>query len=461
MLRQLVLASFVVVAGLVAAGDSAHANGRLPATSSITFRQGHDDDVVAGLTFGLVISHDGGKTWAWMCDDAIGISTSPYDPNYAYTPGGSVFATTLAGLAVMRDRCTFGPTPEGKNFVSAHAQGTDGAFYYGAAQTADTAHGVPADFKIYRSTDDGATFPQAVKPGDKDDVNVWWQSIAVAPSNSQVIYVSGYRFIKDTTGSGGDTVRDHLVFRSDDGGASWTPLPTTGFTLSRNSVIQIAAIDKDNAQRVYAKVSLIDLQTTDAIYVSSNAGVDWTEVHRQADRFTAVVSRAAMNQQLKHDLIAVTTKFGPEISHDDGATWEPITGAPHLSCLVENAAGELWGCTQNYGVGQTPSDDAGIMKTTDFKGWTKVLRYQDLTEAVSGCGADTMQQKSCAPMWCAVCAQLGCTPAASYACQGSEAPPQPPQKSGCCDAGGSGTAPLALALVVATVLLRPRRRQPR
>ena len=34
---------------------AASANGRLPGTSSIVFRQGHESDIVAGLTFGMAI----------------------------------------------------------------------------------------------------------------------------------------------------------------------------------------------------------------------------------------------------------------------------------------------------------------------------------------------------------------------------------------------------------------------
>lgn len=117
---------------------------------------------------------------------------------------------------------------------------------------------------------------------------------------------------------------------------------------------------------------------------------------------------------------------------------------------------------QNYGVGPTPSDDAGIMKTTDLATWTKVLRYQDLSEAVAGCGAATAQQQSCAPMWCAVCAQLGCTPAASYGCVtlSDDVATMPPKTTGggCCDTRSSGTGPLALGLAVAIFVVRPRRR---
>jgi hypothetical protein len=464
--RALGIAGILVVlaAGLGAlpgATRAAHANGRLPATVSINFRQGHDRDVVAGLTFGLAISHDGGATWHWMCDDAIGIAGGPYDPIYRFTPAGTLFATTLNGLAVMRDGCAFSPAASGKTFVSATALGPDGALYYGAAQTAGAS--IPADFQIYRSIDDGVSFPVHPQPDPATDTNVWWESIAVAPNNKSIVYLSGFRYIPVSPGST-TTVRDHLLYRSDDGGVTWTPqMPTTltGLTLTQNSVIHIVGIASDDPKHVYARVSYIDLMTTDGLYVSTDGGVSWTPILSHPDRFIAFVARAGLHNG-HHDLLTATAKFGTEISHDDGATWAPLAGAPHINCLAENSAGELWACTQNYGVGQAQTDDAGIMKTTDLSAWTKVLRYQDLAGPVAGCGADTAEQKTCnqSTLWCGVCAQLGCTPSASYVCPvaASEVPVSPMTKGGCCDTGASAGGPLALALSVATLLWRPRRR---
>lgn len=454
-----ILAVFAALGALSGLERAASANGRLPATSSITFRQGHESDIVAGLTFGMAISHDGGATWHWMCDDAIGIAGGPYDPIYAYTPAGTRFATTLNGLVVMRDGCSFSPAVSGKTFVSASTLGPDGAFYYGAAQTGGT--NVTADFKIYKSLDDGMTFPNPQQPDPPTDTNVWWESIAVAPSDKLVVYLSGFRYIPVSPGST-DTKRDHLLYRSDDGGATWTPqMPPTlnGLSLMQNSLIHIVGIASDNPKHVYARVAYIDNMTTDGLYVSTNGGVSWTQILSHPDRFIAFVARAG-----NHDLLTATAKFGTEISHDDGAHWAPLDNAPHINCLVENAAGELWACTQNYGVGQAASDDAGIMKTTDLSAWTKVLRYQDLAGPVASCGADTVQQKTCnqASLWCGVCAQLGCTPAASYVCPvaASEAPVTP-TKGGCCDTGAGAGGPLALTLSVATLLWRPRRRPSR
>ncbi len=461
-----ILAVFAALGALAGLDRTASANGRPPATSSITFRQGHENDIIAGLTFGTGISHDGGATWQWICEAALGISANgPYDPIYTYTPTGSVFATTLNGLIVMRDGCTFNPAASGKTFVSATTLGPDGAFYYAAAQTAG--NGVASDFQIYKSTDDGMTFPLPhPQPDPATDTNVLWESIAVAPSNPQIVYLSGWRYLQVSGGS----LRDHLLYRSEDGGATWAPaMPPTlsGLSLMQNSAIHIVGIASDDPKHVYARVEYIDNFTTDGLYVSTNGGAIWSLMLSQPDRFSVFVARAAKNSMGNHDLLTATAKFGTEISHDDGMTWAPLANAPHINYLTENAAGELWAGTQNYGVLQTQSDDAGIMKSTDLSTWTKVLRYQDLVGPVASCGADTIQQNTCnqSTLWCGVCAQLGCTPSASFVCPvaAGDAPVAPPMmtKGGCCDTGSGAGGPLALTLSVATLLWRPRRRPSR
>lgn len=458
----------IVLAALVIAGTSrpGSANGRPPASSSITFRPGHDNEVVAGLTFGLVFSHDGGQTWTWMCESAIGYS-GIYDPRYAYSTTGALFATTFDGLKVTRDGCAFTAMPSGATFTSTNAVGPDGAFYYAAAQTLDTGKQLPADFKIYRSNDDGKTFPVSAKPGDSKDTNDWWQTLMVAPSDPMRVYVTGYNYMAATPG--GEQVRTQLLFRSADGGASWSPMTAAGLTpMTAKSVIELVGIASDDPAHLYVRVKDVNLTSGEAIYVSSNAGDSWTQINRKDGLIPGFVVRAALNTNHKHDLIIGTQIYGAEISHDDGLTWTALVDPPHIGCLTENAAGEIWACTQNYGNGEILNDGAGVMKTTDLVTWTKVLHYQDLTEAVS-CPAGTLQHDSCAlSMWCAMCDQLGCTPSASYGCPGAaeaplvEATPPPitPKRGGCCDAraqGGAGA--LALALAVGTVLRRPRRRR--
>jgi len=257
-------------------------------------------------------------------------------------------------------------------------------------------------------------------------------------------------------------VRQGQDNRSDDGGKTWTALPVTAFTVAANSVIDIVGIANDNPDHLYVRVEVYDNTLSDAIWRSFDAGLTWKQIDAKNTSIGAFVVRAALNSRGTHDLIAGTQALGAEISHDDGDTWTALANPPHMNCLVENSAGELWACTQNYGVPPLPSDDAGIMKTTDLINWTRVLRYQDLTDAVT-CEAGTIQNDTCAPMWCAVCAQLGCKPASVYGCAvAPEAPgpmPPGPKEGGCCDSGSGGAGPLAFGLLVGMVLLRPRRRE--
>jgi len=451
MIRRVVIACLVVAA----TARGASANGRPPGTSSITFRQGHEDDVAVGLTFGLVISHDAGKTWAWICEKAVGYS-GEYDPRYAFSPSGALFATTFDGIKVERDGCTFGPTPSGTTFVSTAALGADHTLYDGAAQHADPAHNVVEDYQIYKTTDDGVSF--VATAGQPAGPISWWESIAVAPSNPQVLYVSGYAYVPGPGDAG--TVRQNVVFRSDDGGAGWQALPLDPgvVALAANSAIDIVGIANDDPGHVYFRVTNDDNISTQSIYRSVDKGVTWQRIAHKDATLDAFVVRATVNPSGHHDLILGTQALGAEISHDDGDTWTPLVNPPHMSCLVESSAGELWACTQNYSSTGAASDGAGIMKTTDPEAgiWTKVLRYEDLTDAVP-CGAGTPQQTDCAAMWCSVCSQLGCTPSPSYGCPGTvEAPVA---KSGCCDGRNGGAGALALGLPVGMVLLRPRRRR--
>src|ERR1700733_3951756 len=119
------------------------ADGRAPATSTIHFQRGAEQNVAAGMTFGLLFSHDGGSSWTWMCEAAVGYGGT-YDPAYAYTRTGTVFGTTFNGLAVMRDGCSFELVPETDctspthcRFVSADAIDARDDFFYAAADPHD------------------------------------------------------------------------------------------------------------------------------------------------------------------------------------------------------------------------------------------------------------------------------------------------------------------------------------
>lgn len=438
-MRRFALASILVV-GL--AGTAA-ANGRAPATSTIHFRQGHEQDIAAGMTFGLVLSHDGGATWHWVCEDAIGYG-GVWDPDYSYTASGALFATTFDGLRVSRDDgCTFDSTPPGNLFISANELAPDGTLIFASVD--------PTDDKVYASTDDGMTFPTSTTPQGAM-VNDWYSSLIYQQGSSTNVWLSGYRFVGNT--------KTLLVWKSTNGGGTFTAVTVNGITRSSSSsALQIAGID--TAGNAYAIVTYPDGQVGGDVYRLAPNGTAWTQIATYPDGVSLLV-------RSNDDLVLGTAFNGAKTSTNHGTTWTPLANAPHISCLAENSAHEVWACTRNYGDANNPSDNFGIMKTSDLATWTGVLEYQDIQAPVS-CAAGTIQKDVCeAQRWCGVTQQLGIT-ATPIDCSavttdgspdggdGSNVHVPGDKDKGCCDTGSGGAAPMMMSLLVAGTLLRRRR----
>jgi MYXO-CTERM domain-containing protein len=457
------IVSALLVIGLAA---TAHANGRDPYTSTINFQRGNDQHILAGMTFGLVETKDGGQTWNWMCERAVGYG-GQYDPDYVYSSTGAVFATTFDGLKVRRDGCSFVSTPPGMTFVSKVEGGPDGAIYYAAADMADS--------KIYKSSDDGQTFPTSANPGQPGD---WWSSLAVAPSNANRVYVTGYRL-------DGQNPKVFLLYTSTTGGASFTAMTMTGITtVSPNSTIEVVGISPTNDQTVFVKVTFENGSSGDSIYRSTNAGQSWTKILSKSSNFG--LSLLVRKNGTATQCIAGTREMGAWVANDcltatTTTGWTALTNAPHIGCLYADSANNVWACTQNYESPQLgiTSDGYGIMKTSDLQTWTGMLKYQDIKAPVP-CAAGTVQEDECVQrymdqqsVWCCLVPQLGitstaidCTGALScFGNGGADGAPdagttiKPPgtDPSGCCGTG-SGKSSVMMTLLVAAGLLFRRRR---
>ncbi|MBL8611026.1 MAG: hypothetical protein JNL38_27030, partial [Myxococcales bacterium] len=69
----------------------AAANGRFPRAQTILAAPGSDGTVLyLRATFGLLVSRDAGKTWRWVCEEAMGFSGT-WDPPVAVTKGGRIW----------------------------------------------------------------------------------------------------------------------------------------------------------------------------------------------------------------------------------------------------------------------------------------------------------------------------------------------------------------------------------
>jgi len=479
--------SLATILLMVSLSGVAGANGRDPFISTINFKAGDNSKIMVGATFGLLRSDDGGQTFQWFCERAVGYGGT-YDPDYVYSSSGGVFATTFDGLKAMRDGCSFAATPPGMTFVTHVARGPDGAIYFSASH--------PTDTKIYKSTDDGTTFPTSASIPSTEDA--WWQTLEVAPSNAQIVYLTGYRLPKRCTANSQnpgtpcmtndmciesapdagacEAQKEFLLYRSTDGGANFAPMGLTGIgPTSVNSAIEIAGIDPVDADRVYARVTLETPTTGESLYRSNDRRPTWTTIptgnsNRGGLAFPVTISGSFVAGT--RDIGAWKSAFVADVGC--GATWEDLTTAPHVGCLYEDSAHDVWACTQNYESVQLgiSSDGWGIMKSADLATWTGVLRFQDIQAPVS-CAVGTTQHDRCVErymeeqsQWCCLVPQLGLTSMAVdctgyMACFGTRdeavqdgTPPAKPH-SGCCNAGSS--APIPLVLFVAALLFRRRR----
>ncbi len=439
--------ALISTALLTIAVAPALANGRAPATMDVRPRSG-STEVMAGTTFGVSLSTDDTASWRWLCEGAVGYGGT-YDPDYEWSPTGGLFATTYSGLTVSRDKCPFTPVPglptrapNVNRFIANFTFGPDGALY--AAANDDDGS------KIYRSTDEGVTFPQ-VSQADPPFLDYdSWLSVEVAPSNASRVYLTGVRVKAGVP-------REFLLYRSNDAAANFTPMSTTGITglvPVGDQEVQVAGISYTNPDVLYVRVTDDgNVPGAHAIYRSADGGDTWTKVLARADSLRAFVVRR------NGEIIAGTPTLGA-VKSTDGINFTELAGAPRLNCLSERADGVLFGCTQNYGA---DGDNAGVMKSTDGVTWTSALRYQDITAPVS-CAAGTTQKDSCeVTEWCGIREQLSIASTA-IDCPlvmpdgMPDAGMMPSSSGGCCETGARPPSLLLIGLTM--IFLAARKRRP-
>ncbi len=427
---------------LAAAAPAAHANGRFPQAIDVRFKPG--DDQVYGLqaTFGFLLTRDGGQSWRWLCEDAVGFG-GVYDPDYAFTSTGLLLATTTSkfGLRLTRDYCSWDQAPAALNntFVSQVEVSPDGTIFAAAAD--------PADSQLYVSTDDGVSFTARSNPGQPGD---WWETLDVAPSNPSVVYLAGFRL------TGQD--KTFLLLRSDDAGASFTARPVTDFTFGGSgSDLQIAAVSPTDPDLLYARVfHASGVSIGDDIYRSTDGGASWTRVFQSGDDVTSVVFRSSGQ-------IVLTTRLSGIHVSADGTTFGAAIASPPAHCLRERGA-TLYLCSNGF-----IPDNLGLGTSTTTTGWVSQVVYASLDGALD-CADGTVQHDVCeVQRWCGLVCQLAIDgyPECDPMCPGPAIDAMPssdgadnvtPPGDDCCNVGGGPAGAALISVLVAVPLVWRRRR---
>lgn len=436
-MRLLALVSLVVGA---LAPATAMANGRNPHTVGIYFRPGDAQSMYVSTTFGLLSSKDAGCTFNWMCEQSIGYGGT-WDPHYAVSMDGTIFATTFEGLRVSRDGgCSFTTAPGTQGlWIDAVTIGPTGEVWVAIAQTGGISD-------VLSSKNNGATFESRGKASPE----IWWKSVQVAPSNPARVYITGYQ-VANTPSA--------YFFRSDNGGGDWTPSSLANITYGGTPVVRVQAVDPINPDVVFMTSEASNPPTGDRLYRSIDGGVTWTEVLAAGGLVHDVLIVDSTHIFVATQQRTATSLVGGPTyaSTDGGATFTQMTGVPELACIVHGPDGSLLGCGANW-----EPDFKAIARSTDGGAtWTKVWRFVEMNDAVQ-CDPGTVQHDTCDVMlWdCPTCGTdlKRQFTAKGPSCGAAAADPSTPNKpgGGCCDAGGD-PAGIAWGLFVLGSLRRRRR----
>src|SRR6478609_3387574 len=228
---------------------AALANGRFPSANQLLIDPADSSHFVLRATYGLLSSHDAGRSFEWLCEDAVG-NQGDADPALVVLEDGTVAAGFARDLRLSQSggcgwSSLFSASPK-ENFIDATLDPSDPRQALFLSRRLDSTHQVRV---VVASQAGGEPAPLGNALGD--DVSPL--TLEVAPSLSDRIYVSAV---------GGDLTS--LLLRSDDRGQTWQRLP-----IQPNEALPayIAAVDPSDAARLYLR---LDGPTEDVLMLSDD-----------------------------------------------------------------------------------------------------------------------------------------------------------------------------------------------
>lgn len=330
-------------------------------------------------------SVDAGASWQPAADGLPVSFDGTQAVSFAARPAGTAFAATSMGLYRTPDaglswrRVNLGlPHPEGVSLLAL------------APSDARTLYAYVSGIGLFRTTDGGFSWRRAAAPS-----GIFGSALAVSPGSSRTLYSSGYggALFRSTDGGAhwsplhgvsavGAIAFDAAVsrriyassvtpppggvWRSDDGGASWT-LRSPGLT-----ALAVAGVGIEPVQNALWTAS------GGTVYLSSDRGASWSAESRlptDGGLWTYRVRRIAVNPPYR--LYAQATRFHAATglldgtflwrSSDDGHTWELLLGPSgdavnaELFDLSPSTPADLYALAVN-----DPASGAGaVLRSTD------------------------------------------------------------------------------------------------
>jgi MYXO-CTERM domain-containing protein len=399
----LTIAMALGVAGALSA-RAAVANGRYPASTAIALSTNVADPdlVVVRTTYGLLVSRDGGGSWRWLCESALGVpAVSVEDPSVALTASDALVVGHTGGLEISHDdgcdfACVEGPLAR-QPIVDLAVRADDPHAVVALASSYVFGDAGPAyDTRVWQSLDDGASWAQLGVPLDPA---VAVTTIDVAPTDPGRLYVSGTR--------GYGSSRSASLFVSANGGASWAerPLP---FDAATEVQVFIGAIDPASADRVYLRSSGLS-----RLFVSSDAGRSFQiplTLTGPMLGFAIAPDGSEVYAGSEEDGLFAAAIEGAAVAATDGGLAFHKLSSIHVQCLATRGT-DLWACSDaesGFAIGVSNAGGPFVPKLRDAELAGPIACDEDPPGTLA-CGADASAAQ-CSGAFSALCATLdGCS----------------------------------------------------
>ncbi|HSP81892.1 MAG TPA: hypothetical protein VLQ93_25450 [Myxococcaceae bacterium] len=411
----------LLLASLALPTSTALAHAGLPETTSVTVRHGHPEDLFVGATFGALVSRDSGKSWRWVCPQAMGYNWSPQ--SYLWQSTGQLLAASGTSLLRSQDG---GCSWETHDFFS--SQGlwpTHVASLPSHEARVWVSTGRPnVPNALYRSDDGGDTFTATSLR--REDAR--FSAVVLAPSDPRRLYVSA------TTAAG------LSLFRSDDEGASWVELPQPLPTLTEPYNFTVLQVAEGHPEHLWAR--------------ASSQGYTWLlESHDGGHTLQPVLQldEVLINMESSADGLTVwaaTPTRLYRVREDTPASFLPF---PEGNACVHREGDSLLVC------GSTWVHGWALARTRDEGTTWEPLFSLEETQGPLSCPAGTPTRELCEPRWPQFAPSLGANPYPNGPPPDAGTPgetPPAPKPEGCSATGGE----LATWLLPLAALLPSRRR---
>jgi len=329
---------------------AARADGSYPGSRQILLPADRPEQIILATNLGLIFSEDSGQTWLFSCEQGLSAYAGPY------LLGGPssqrIFAQTSgAGLIYSDDDSCSWQAARGALsdlLLIAFAVGPSSSqrVYALGAPRYDLRNGN----SIYVSDDGGLSFGKAVFTSPPRSALL---SVLVAPSQPSRLFAAMFA-----------TPENHpILLRSNDSGEHWEVAADLVESLGEDP-FELLAIDPLDENRLYVRILGA---TAETLATSDDGGLSFVQSVSIPGKLTAFLKLASGTL-----LVAGTAGIDAlgYRSRDDGLTFEPWPGAPHVHALAERN-GKLYVAADNYADGYViaESDDEGanLRPLTGFK----------------------------------------------------------------------------------------------